>query len=199
MNYPSEHQEQCTVIQYCTLKKILVFSIPNANAMSSLNKNMAVRIMSRLKKEGLKKGIPDLFIPVPKGIWCGMFIEMKRQKGSTTSKEQKEWIATLQMQGYRAVICKGAKEAISEIDRYLKGDYMKWFIYDEKFKKVSEGFETKKKAKIELISNSVYESGYYSILPDIDTKSNNTPKNSQKIFKLQNKANGCYIRWPSTK
>lgn len=120
-NTPSEHQEQCTVIQYCKAKKILVFAIPNANAMSSLNKTMAVKTMAKLKKEGLKSGVPDLFIPMPTSKHHGLFIEMKRQKGSSISLEQKAWIATLSNEGYKAVICKGAKMAIEEIEKYFKG------------------------------------------------------------------------------
>lgn len=117
---PSEHYEQCLVIRYCDIKKIPIFAIPNANALSSQNKQMAIRNMAKMKKEGLRKGIPDLFIPVAKNGYHGLFIEMKRVKGSTTSKEQKEWIEKLNNNGYKAIICKGSQVAISEIENYFK-------------------------------------------------------------------------------
>jgi len=48
----SEHQEQCAVIDYCELKKLPIFAIPNANAMSSQNRKMAMMNMVKLKKRG---------------------------------------------------------------------------------------------------------------------------------------------------
>lgn len=116
---PSEHEEQSTVIRYCDIKKIPVFAIPNANALSSQNKQMAIRNMAKMKREGLRKGIPDLFIPVAKDNYHGLFIEMKRIKGSTTSKEQKDWIEKLNNNGYKAIVCKGSKVAIEEIEKYF--------------------------------------------------------------------------------
>ena len=45
---------------------------------------------------------------------------MKRQKGGRLSPEQKEWIDGLFSQGYLAVRCDGADEAIGLLERYLK-------------------------------------------------------------------------------
>ena len=73
--------------------------------------------MEKLKAEGFKNGFPDLFLALPKGGYHGLFIEMKRTKESSTSKEQKHWNAYLNAVGYRSEICKGweaAKEVISE-------------------------------------------------------------------------------------
>ncbi len=117
----TEHQEQVTVIRYCKLKKILVFAIPNGSYLNGTPLQRA-RQMNKLKSEGLTIGIPDLFIPMPFGMYNGLFIEMKRLKGSSTSKEQKQWIEVLTKQGYKAIICKGANVAISEIKDYFKGD-----------------------------------------------------------------------------
>lgn len=119
---PTEHQEQCTVINYCDVKKLPIFAIPNANALSSLNKQMAVRSMNKLKQEGLRKGVPDLFMPIASCNYHGLFIEMKRIKGSVISKEQKEWNILLNKNGYCAVICHGSKDAIDTIDKYIKGE-----------------------------------------------------------------------------
>lgn len=33
---------------------------------------------ARMRAEGVKPGIPDTFLPVPKGIWHGLYIEFKR-------------------------------------------------------------------------------------------------------------------------
>ena len=121
---PTEHEEQCNLIRWCRLHKNkyvgleLIFAIPNGNILSSLNRNIAMRSMNKLKSEGLTKGMPDLFLPVAKNGFYGLFIEMKRVKNSVVSKEQKEKIEALNNQGYKAVVCKGFEEAKNVIIDY---------------------------------------------------------------------------------
>ena len=118
MNIPTEHQEQAKVIQWCNLQKgkypvlDLIFAIPNGT-----NKSITARV--KFKAEGLKSGVPDLFLPVPSGGYHGLFIEMKRTKGSYASTEQLDWIEKLRAQGYDAVMCKGGDAAIEKIKEYL--------------------------------------------------------------------------------
>ena len=73
------------------------------------------------KKSGMKKGYPDLFLPVPTGVWPGLFIELKRKDGeaSDVSKEQRQWIEDLREQGYHAVVCYGWESAAQVIELYL--------------------------------------------------------------------------------
>jgi len=73
----------------------------------------------RFKAEGVKKGVPDLFLPVSISGYHGLFIEMKRpdHKNKPTA-EQKDWITYLNMSGYKAVVCYGYEEAVKEIQRY---------------------------------------------------------------------------------
>ena len=66
----------------------------------------AISVAKKLKAEGVKRGVPDLFIPELK-LW----VEMKKVKGGSTSKEQKEWILYLNDCGYKAVVCKGFQAA----------------------------------------------------------------------------------------
>lgn len=73
----------------------------------------------RLRLEGVCPGVPDLMIPTPSGKHHGLFVEMKRTKGGSVSKEQKDWIAYLQTQGYQAIVCRGFEEAKSGIECYL--------------------------------------------------------------------------------
>ena len=77
------------------------------------------RTGARLKKIGLKKGFPDLFIIRPCGKYHGLFIEMKSIRGTATL-EQKEWIIKLNSLGYKAVICRGFEAAKETIDKYIK-------------------------------------------------------------------------------
>ncbi|WP_026803623.1 VRR-NUC domain-containing protein [Aliarcobacter lanthieri] len=110
---PTEHQEQSLVIQYCNLRKIPIFHIPNGSY-----KSLTARV--RAKKEGLVSGIPDLMIPMPSKTYHGLFIEMKRVKNSKVSVQQLKWIELLNKQGYKAIVCYGSSAAIKEIDNYIK-------------------------------------------------------------------------------
>lgn len=116
MSIPTEHQEQCAVIQYFDLKykehRGRLFAIPNGSYKSRT-------AASSFKREGLRAGVPDLMLPVARGGYHGLFIEMKRTKGSVTSKEQKSWHKYLNGQGYLCVVCKGFEEAKAVIECYL--------------------------------------------------------------------------------
>ncbi len=111
---PHEEVEQRNVIIYCAYAGIPVFAIPNGG---SRNKREA----ARLTAQGVKKGVPDLFIPRAAGKFHGLFIEMKREKGGRLSPDQAEWIALLRREGYAAYACPGFDNARAVIDRYLAG------------------------------------------------------------------------------
>jgi len=72
------------------------------------------------KAEGVKKGVPDLCLPVPRGGYHGLYIELKTAKGRATD-EQKWWLLKLSLQGYKAVLCKGYEAAVKEILKYMEG------------------------------------------------------------------------------
>lgn len=82
----------------------LMFHIPNEGKRSWMTGG-------RMKAEGLKSGVPDIFLPVPRGEFHGLFVEMKRTKGGTVSDCQKLWLHDLQKQGYCAAVCRGWYEA----------------------------------------------------------------------------------------
>ena len=115
---PTEEQEQAAVIEWTVLmakqypELNLIMHIPNGGLRS---KPEAVRF----KKIGVKAGVPDLFLPVARGGWHGLFIEMKRQKGGRLSEEQAEWLKALEAEHYCAVVCAGAEEACDTIMNYL--------------------------------------------------------------------------------
>ncbi len=106
-----EHLEQCTVIDYCNLKGIMVMAIPNGG-----NKGKATA--GRMKAEGLRKGAPDLFFPIARGGHHGLFIEMKAHNG-VLKPEQKQWLLDLTINGYKTHVAWSAQEAIDFINVYL--------------------------------------------------------------------------------
>jgi hypothetical protein len=69
----------------------------------------------RLKKQGVVRGIPDLFIPAWK-----TFVELKRVDGGVVSKEQEKVIDYLRRVGYTVLVCKGATDASIQLLETLK-------------------------------------------------------------------------------
>lgn len=91
----------------------LLYHIPNGGKR---NKTEA----KRLKGEGVKAGVPDLCLPVARGGFHGLYIEMKRQ-GGTASKDQEKWIRSLGKQGYLTAVCYGWEAAAKTLENYLQG------------------------------------------------------------------------------
>ena len=75
-----------------------------------------------LRLEGVKAGVPDICLPVPRGGYHGVYIELKRVKGGRVSDEQRGWIEFLNRQGYLAVVCKGWEAARGIILNYLRAE-----------------------------------------------------------------------------
>ena len=113
LHLSSEIYEQEVVVKYCLLHRIPIVHIPNEG-----KRNVAYAVM--LKRIGLQKGFPDLFITRASRGFHGLFIEMKYGKGKPT-KEQNEWLELLALEGYACAICYDADEAIKIIKKYHNG------------------------------------------------------------------------------
>ena len=95
--------------QYPELK--LLHHIPNGGKRD-------VRTAANLKKEGVKAGVPDMCLPVARGQYHGLYIELKTKKGKV-QKNQKEWLSALNKEGYATKVCYGWLEASEVIESYL--------------------------------------------------------------------------------
>ncbi len=117
LSIPTEQEEQAALIQWCDAytdrRASLIYS--HLNGMRA-----SIGAVVKAKAAGARKGIPDLFLPVPCGEFHGLYIEMKRVKLGTLSSEQKAWIDALSELGYRAEVCKGHQSAIEVIKQYLE-------------------------------------------------------------------------------
>ncbi|MCD8204979.1 MAG: VRR-NUC domain-containing protein [Coprobacillus sp.] len=115
MALESKHQQavfkwtQYVRQKYPDLK--LLFHIKNEDAMGA--KQVAVD-----KAMGVKKGVPDLFLPVPRGQYHGLFIEMKNETGRP-SDAQKWWGQELKDQGYYWEVCHGWEKAVQTLEWYM--------------------------------------------------------------------------------
>lgn len=106
----SEDAEQEAVVEYCDLLHIPIVHIPNEGKRS-------LSYAARMKRMGLRSGFPDLLVPLARGGYHGLFIEMKYGKNKTT-KEQKEWLERLSAESYACAVCYNAAEAIKTIESY---------------------------------------------------------------------------------
>ena len=77
------------------------------------------KAIGALRKQGLQAGIPDLHLPTARGGYIGLWIEMKRIRGSEVKPEQMEWKRALEQEGHRVAICYGADEAIGILLGYV--------------------------------------------------------------------------------
>ena len=102
--------------QYSEYKDLL-FAIPNG--LPIFDKELRVKIYNRLNKEGLKAGVPDLFLAVGNSIYNGMFIEIK-SKTDRLRKVQADMIRELESENYKCIIVRSLDEFIEEINSYMR-------------------------------------------------------------------------------
>lgn len=114
MTKASEISEQEVVVEYCDLRDIPIVHIPNEGKRSK-------SYGAQMKRAGLRKGFPDLFLPLARRGFHGFFIEMKADRGKV-SPNQITWLKTLKGEGYATAVCYGADEAIKLINKYIEGD-----------------------------------------------------------------------------
>lgn len=139
---PTEHAEQCAVMQWAQLNAgkwpclRLLHAVPNGaffgGEVKQLRGGKSVPVAAirarKLKAEGLKEGVPDLCLPVPSGAshatggpeHVGLYIELKRRTQGRASAMQKWWHQCLIAQGYRVELCHGAAAAIDVLRQHAQ-------------------------------------------------------------------------------
>jgi len=118
INY-EEQKSQASVIRWFNLAYShianLLYHIPNGQ-------NVGPKVGARLKNMGLRPGVPDLCLSIPKmdgrTVIPSLFIEMKSSRGQLT-QQQRQMKELLETQGHRVVVCRSFEEAINAIEEYL--------------------------------------------------------------------------------
>lgn len=113
-NVPTEFEECRTFHQWLQLNHIRHTHVGNESQVGG--RAGAIR-GARLKAIGQSKGFPDYLILVRNQV---IAIEMKRQKGGRLSKEQADWLQSLQTAGIDGYIAHGANEAMEIVQQYMK-------------------------------------------------------------------------------
>lgn len=119
MRQQEEHDEQRALMQWWALyskskglPECLLFAIPNGGFRH-------ISVAMKLKQEGVRAGVPDLFLALPCGNYHGLFIEMKKAKGGRVSDSQNAVMTSLVRQGYACAVCHGWTAARLQIERYF--------------------------------------------------------------------------------
>lgn len=127
----SEHGQQRAFFAWLAFNKArfplqhLAFAIPNGGLRDKIT-------AAKLKAEGVKAGVLDIFYPSPIGEWRvnpglqeipeyhGLFIEMKTDDGRV-SEDQADWIAALLQEGYAVAVCWSWRAAAQAFTDYNQG------------------------------------------------------------------------------
>jgi hypothetical protein len=115
--HPSEHVEATRLFEQVLLRQNehpelrWFHAIPNGG-----DRHKATA--GKMKAEGQRAGVADYSLPVPRGEFHGLYIELKSMTGYA-SDEQKEFVQFVRGQGFRAEVCRGWRAAWAVVCDYL--------------------------------------------------------------------------------
>lgn len=109
----SEATEQSALIKWCRQHPVArrIFHIANGEKRRAIT-------AAKLKRMGVLPGVADLFLPVARPPYHGLFIEMKDQ-GGRQKESQKEFQNDVIKEGYKYVICESCDDGVKQILIYL--------------------------------------------------------------------------------
>ena len=115
---PTEDEEQMAVIEW---KNLMVNQFPELKYLHHVPNGGSRHPAeaAKLERMGVVPGVSDLHLPVARGGFHGLWVEMKRQNGGKLSPAQKEWLDGMMQEGYLAVRADGAEQACEIIYKYL--------------------------------------------------------------------------------
>lgn len=123
----SEHDQQAALVSWFNLQyrqyRGCLFAIPNGTHLAGNRAQRGIK-MKKLKAEGFKTGVSDLFLCVPSGDYHGLFLEMK-DKGKTQchlSDQQKAHLELVKKHGYAGEWAAGFDEGKKVIEQYLQNN-----------------------------------------------------------------------------
>lgn len=114
----TEEKVQIAIVNYLRLQ------YPNAIFTGTMGGQFQRHYSQRMKakRTGYLKGVSDLLIFEPNDKYFGLFIELKKDKKSYPSKEQKVFISGTLDRGYYAICCKGFDHCKEIIDKYFNNE-----------------------------------------------------------------------------
>jgi hypothetical protein len=109
----SEDHLQAVCAEYLALRypNVLAYHVPNGG-------NRSAKVGARLKKHGVKRGVPDWCIDEPRGKYHGARIELK-VKNRGASPDQKFLLNEFEKRDYFVAIVKSFDQFKIVVDEYL--------------------------------------------------------------------------------
>ena len=95
-----------------TLPDRLLFAVPNGGSRHKIE-------AANMKRQGVKRGIADVILQVPKKGYASLCLEFKTPTGRQ-SDEQKEYQRQVEMAGSKYVVVRSVQQAIKVVSEYLK-------------------------------------------------------------------------------
>ena len=114
----TESQHQVMVVKWSQQTSVRE-KYPELKYLSHVpNEERSVKNVAIAKAMGVKRGFPDLILPVPRGGYGCLLIELKTEKGRP-SDAQKWWIEHMNAEGNFAEVCHGWQSAVRTLEWYL--------------------------------------------------------------------------------
>lgn len=114
----SEHTEQAAFIEWASWNQTQypdlrwLYAVPNGGKRH-------IAVAAKMKAEGVKAGVPDLCLPVPRGKYHGLYLETKIP-GNDTTPEQDAWLQALANYGFACRVCYGFEALKEAVLAYLE-------------------------------------------------------------------------------
>ncbi|MDR2917833.1 MAG: VRR-NUC domain-containing protein [Tannerella sp.] len=90
----------------------LLYAVPNGGSRNKIE-------AANLKRQGVKAGVSDVILQIPKKGYASLCMEFKTPKGKQ-SDEQKEYQRQVEMVGNKYVIVRSVSQAIKVMKEYLE-------------------------------------------------------------------------------
>lgn len=95
-----------------TLPDRLLFAVPNGGSRHKIE-------AANMKRQGVKRGVADVILQVPKKGYASLCLEFKTLTGKQ-SDEQKEYQRQVELAGSKYVVVRSVQQAIRVVQEYLK-------------------------------------------------------------------------------
>lgn len=89
----------------------LLFAVPNGGSRHKIE-------AANMKRQGVKAGVADVILQVPKKGFASLCLEFKTKTGKQ-SLEQKEYQRQVEMAGSKYVVVRSVEEGLTEMKKYL--------------------------------------------------------------------------------
>jgi hypothetical protein len=111
MRNQEEHKLQVAICRYLDLaEKFPFFAIPNGGQRHYL-------VAVKLKMEGVKRGVADMFWMISNDNWKGIFVEVKTAKG-VKSEYQREFQKVAIANGYYYAVVRSIADCIELLEKF---------------------------------------------------------------------------------